>query len=372
MRPPMSVVVTRLRRPRLPDRDIDYNHEAGWTRVCPASLTLETGDRPVITRRVERFFEYARMRHLIYLDRKDGKPRPWTRDPVLSQYRITNVFRELDATTVALRKMTVEIGDHPNMIPFVTFMRWLNRQDTWQYLVTHTFEGVSDMIERIVDEEMMSLVERELRSWRPRGPWVTGAYIIKTPEGMDKLAGIVQIYKQFLREAPKFRGHSHNWFALEGLLSAHRGEVGLQEVWEWIRRHDHQGDFTAYEVVSDLRHTPLLDQAPDIMTWANAGPGAMRGLNRLSDRPLHFADRTHDWQGEMRELLRMSRDEQYWPQSACDGSQCVDCQDDPSCHGRMLPDWPRWEMRETEHWLCEFDKISRVLNGEGAPRGRYP
>jgi hypothetical protein len=71
----------------------------------------------------------------------------------------------------------------------------------------------------------------------------------------------------------------------------------------------------------------------------------------------------------MRELLELSRAPRYWPQKVagdaygCDGYGL----DDVTCTGP----WPRWEMRECEHWLCEFDKINRVLNGEGEPRGRY-
>jgi hypothetical protein len=34
--------------------------------------------------------------------------------------------------------------------------------------------------------------------------------------------------------------------------------------------------------------------------------------------------------------------------------------------------FPKLEMRDIEHSLCEFDKYERVRNGEGAPRGRYP
>jgi hypothetical protein len=43
------------------------------------------------------------------------------------------------------------------------------------------------------------------------------------------------------------------------------------------------GPFLAYEIVTDLRFTALLENAPDIMTWANPGPGAKRGITRLLD-----------------------------------------------------------------------------------------
>src|SRR3990167_7049095 len=43
------------------------------------------------------------------------------------------------------------------------------------------------------------------------------------------------------------------------------------------------GGFLTYEIVTDLRHTRYLENADDIMTWAHAGPGCKRGINRLYD-----------------------------------------------------------------------------------------
>ena len=39
----------------------------------------------------------------------------------------------------------------------------------------------------------------------------------------------------------------------------------------------------AYEVVADVNYTPVLRFAKDRYTWANAGAGAIRGLNRLKN-----------------------------------------------------------------------------------------
>jgi len=124
--------------------------------------------------------------------------------------------------------------------------------------------------------------------------------------------------------------------------------VTLQDAWDWLRKFSYLGDFMAYEVVTDLRFTRALERAPDIMTWANAGPGAMRGLNRLHGRKLNFTQKKEEWNKEMFDLRVMSRPTENWP-------------------------WPErpLEMREIEHSLCEFDKYQRANNGEGRPRGTY-
>jgi hypothetical protein len=104
-----------------------------------------------------------------------------------------------------------------------------------------------------------------------------------------------------------------------------------------------------YEVVTDLRHTRYLRAAPDVNTWANAGPGAFRGLNRVFGRPLKQAQNPQAACQEMADLLTMSK--HYWPK--------------PTIW------WPKLEMRDIEHSLCEFDKYERVRNGEGRPRSMY-
>jgi hypothetical protein len=136
------------------------------------------------------------------------------------------------------------------------------------------------------------------------------------------------------------------------------GLVGLQQAHEWLSRFPYFGPFHSYEIVTDLRHTALLERAPDVMLWANPGPGCRRGMNRVLGRPKKTPfERGVHWslaaghgeiQKYMRELLAHSQNPDLWPR-----------------------EWPAWEMREVEHTLCEFDKYERVRLGEGRPRGVY-
>jgi len=121
-----------------------------------------------------------------------------------------------------------------------------------------------------------------------------------------------------------------------------------------MRKFDYLGKFHAYEIVTDLRHTYLLDKAPDIYTWANPGPGARRGANRVLGRDKDDDRlRREDIIDVMRDVLHHSHDSANW-QFMGTGKE-----------------WPLWEMRDVEHTLCEWDKYERVRKGEGRPRGVY-
>jgi len=176
--------------------------------------------------------------------------------------------------------------------------------------------------------------EKAIEEISKQPKWVTGAYIVKTPNRMNKVMGAAECV-------------THIWVERENLISSLEKITTLEEAWNFLLQYPYIGPFVAYEIVTDLRHTYVLDEATDICSWANAGPGAMRGLNRLTGRPLEFCKRSHDWNGEMQDLYSI-------------------CKDRLQIKYRMP-----FEMREVEGGLCEFDKYSRILKGQGRTRSIY-
>lgn len=295
-------------------------------------------------------FGFMRERHLVYLRRQAGLPPPWTRDPVLARYKFCNVYRELDRTTRELRRLTDTMRDQPEVLLLVTALRWLNRVESWRTLLWSAGGHLPTLVYMLESPARRALLEQDLRS-RQGPPYVTGAYIVKTPDGVDKLSGVFQCIGRFIETRVPLvpGGVPHGWRSAAEVMLRHR--CSLRRVWEWTCGHEFQGGFTAYEVVSDLRHTDLLCRAPDIMTWAPAGPGAKRGLNRLHGRRLEAGISRDQQCDEMRELLILSQDRRWWPA--------------PSAN------WPALEMRDIEHSLCEVDKHMRVVEGSGRPRSTF-
>jgi 5-hmdU DNA kinase-like protein len=287
-------------------------------------------------RLVNSFFAYARARHEVFLRRRQNFPPPWTDDPILQQYRFTNIFRETDRTTQWFREHVRDRYDGtPQVLLATVVFRWFNKIETGEAM----FEGGSSTtpFEYWAQTGHVDTLRQVILAARGTGPYVNGAYIIKSPNGMNKLDGVLWACEQFRRG---------DWLNTAHSMALCRQT--LYQTWEWVRQFQYQGDFTAYEVVTDLRHTHLLRPAPDIMTWANAGPGAKRGLNRLACRPLDQQLPKDQTCAEMRELLQFSRSFDQWP-----------------------PEWGQWEMREVEHTLCEWDKYERVRLGEGTPKQRF-
>jgi len=286
----------------------------------------------------DRFFRFARARHQIFLDRTAGKPPPWTDDPVLATTRFTNVFRELDRTTLWFRQNIREpLRDEFWVVPATIIFRWFNRIETGECLMPpqvgllqgefrrHQFEGI-------------------VRDHLPRGPWVTGSYMVCSGRSTgDKLSGILR-YCELMLEWWQTEGRKF-FLTRPNLQAAHTKLLELEGL----------AGFTAYEVVTDLRWTWSVDPT-DRNRWAHAGPGATRGGSRvLHGEPDRLSQSSAMDQvtlvNLMDKLLRMSRNPRYWPQSD--------------------PNWPLWEMREVEHTLCEFDKYERVRRCQGRAKNKF-
>lgn len=298
------------------------------------------------------FFAYAREREAIRRSRelgeRQGRSGPWTDDPVLQEFRFCNVFREDDTVTRWLRERITVDGFGDRVLGAFVIARWFNRVETLAYMLGDGTQVPYFLHNLLYGWAGAGLVatEASLDLWADRmrdrlhdvKPLVTGAYMIKTPAGMNKLEGLISVLRPVLLDAV------HLQKSLEAPAS-------LRGVWESLKEYPYLGDFMAYEVVTDLRHAlPILREAPDIMTWANPGPGCARGLDRVMQRPLgtsnraNAADRTR-MIDEMIWLLNRSLDSENWPD-----------------------DWPTWELRDVEHTLCEFDKYERARLCDGRPK----
>ena len=275
--------------------------------------------------RLDLYFYWIHERETIRLNKEvERNPQPWTDDPILQKFKFCQVFREEDRTTRWFKRhIRNPWRDDPEVLMATVIFRWFNFIETGRTLIRHNLH---------IEWDRKKAIEEITK----QDKWVTGAYIVKTPNRMDKVTGVAECI-------------SHMWSDREKLVERILTTKSLEKSWEVLRDYPYMGPFMAYEVITDLRHTYLLQDAEDILTWANAGPGAMRGLNRLAGRDLDFCRRTHPWNDEMRNLWEISRE-------------------------RLNPnliDLNRFEMREIEGGLCEFDKYSRILNEEGRTRSVY-
>ncbi len=307
----------------------------------------------------KRFLHWITERHTIYLRRQAGQDKPWTDDPILQQYFFTNPYRENDKVTVWFREnirnplseryveaTTCHAGgtwEDEARLPWATVaFRWFN------YIST----GIALRENGMFDQWDGNRVKRILHEREKLGFQVfTGAYMIKIENARSKIDSCCDQITFLWNRRREF----HDQLARCTTL-----EAG----WRVIKCIHYIGPFMAYEVISDLRHTPMFNKATDIMTWCNLGPGAIRGLWRLThedDNPpkMHAPSPPKGTMVLMRSLLEDIN------------IQLLKTKYDHILGKQVEITLPQFEMRELEHSLCEFDKYERARLNQGTMKRRY-
>lgn len=256
---------------------------------------------------IDRLVYWINERHRIYELRRAGMRWPWTKNEVLQEFKFTNVFRELDKGTLALREMVKGITA-PDLLVFnIIWYRMFNRYEHAKDVgVIHNANELASKIEAV------SAAGKKV---------FTSAHMTVGRAGEAKQTTMVRTLRDVERRISQILA-ACNEGTMKHLFTA------LQQM-----RFYGIGKFIGYEIVSDFRWYPMLwpeGEPIDTMSWANIGPGCRRGLNRLG----YVGDSVDD-------LLRVM--------------QLVVPQLERHVTDFHLP----FELREVEHSLCEFDKFCR-------------
>lgn len=277
---------------------------------------------------------WVREREAVRIRKDRGDAPPWTDDPIIGKYRFCNVRREDDSVTVWIRRHIRErFAEHPHLWFMLAIGRWINWPDTLHELIGSIDPGNAWPADAQFDMAHFAdvLNRRQARSEKV----FTGAYTINAPstKGASK---IDYVASTVLGALWKDRGR------ITALLNGSTG-ASLRNAHAMLSRYQGWGAFMSYQVVVDMRFTRYLRDAEDVATWAAAGPGTIRGLNRIANRRVDAP--LEQWKAltEMRALYQTIREET--------GVE-MDFSDVPNI-------------------LCETDKYCRVMNGEGAPRALY-
>src|ERR1051326_2683935 len=276
--------------------------------------------------RTNEFFKYCWGRYLILLKRRAGRPKPWTADPILQEWRFTNVFRNDDTTTIQLRQIYDQHRPAPpeQHLLNCALYRWFGSGEFARALGWQTHFNAEHIRQTVENRQLLDL------------PVYTSAYVVSAlhdprPKHLSAIETMGRLWQE--RSNLIAATESGRWEPFIRELEKIKGLAG--------------SGFMAKEVALDTLLTPIWPAAPlDLNTFVPVGKGARRGCARILGRDDVTDVPTLDVCLDVCRQLYAQRAE-FWPKK-----------------------WPDLTLPDIQWNLCEFDKYERVRLG-GRAKQRY-
>ena len=270
----------------------------------------------------EKLLYWVKERYSIFLKKEAGEPRPWTEDIILGTYRFCNVHRENDKVTRWIHDNWLSPDCDEQHIWFaMVIARLLNQPESLQALSETAF--VEWDKKRFIDV----LTKRKNQGLKN----FNGAYIVSTNgRAMDKVEYLANYVLEPL------------WKARDSIKPTTSDT--LASFFKHLTQYDGMGSFMSAQVVADVKHAPVLAQAEDWWTFAEPGPGSLRGMRYLLGLGMQDTKQDKNWKYNLAILReRLNND----------------------------LDIPELDGQNTQNCLCELSKYAKTVLGIGVPKQLY-
>ncbi len=237
-------------------RDLPLHHDENSRPIEVAGQTLTP--TPVF----DTYWRFAAARQAIYLARLEGVGGPWSNDPILRDYRFTNVYRAADRVSQYLIQEVIygdDAADDPENVVFrVLLFKLFNRISTWRRL-----EHELDAIEWRTFN--FSRYCYALDAAAKDGPIYSAAYLMPPPKlgERSKHHNHLRLLEQIMRDGfPRLVASSKT----------------LTSVYERLIKYPSVGRFLGFQYTVNLNYTPLMAASEN--QFVVAGPGACDGIRK--------------------------------------------------------------------------------------------
>ncbi len=261
----VEAVMSKIPNPHLKNRDSQL--KMSFSRGQPGSSAGGSSHilplKPTVV--YDTYWRFAAERQRIFFKRIEGRPQPWTQDPVLSQYKFTNAYRAADRVSQYLIRRVIYRDDLPRGADEVFFrimiFKLFNKIETWEML-----EAALGAI--ALHNYAFERYDRVLTRAMTRGDAIySAAYIM--PSGGRKLG--------------HERKHRNHLVLLERMIADAVPDRltecrGMQQTFELLKSYPTIGDFLAYQYATDINYSEITNFSES--DFVVPGPGALDGIKK--------------------------------------------------------------------------------------------
>lgn len=226
-----------------------------------STLIINKRSKPKPSIVYDTYWRFAEERQNIFTKRINQNDYPWTNDPILNQYKFTNVYRATDRVSQYLIKNVIYKGDQsPIEVFFRTILfKIFNRITTWEYLKSELgeilFKDYSfDKYSGLLSDAMNAKV----RIYSPAYIMASG----RSSFGWEKK-------------------HQNHLKLIESMIkdkvpSKLQQSASMEAAYHLLLTYPTIGEFLAYQFATDINYSCLTNFSE--MEFVKAGPGAKDGI----------------------------------------------------------------------------------------------
>ena len=209
------------------------------------------------------FWRFAVDRQEVFFRRFEGCPPPWTDDSILARFKFTNAYRASDRVSQYLIRNVIYGG--PQSLEEIFFRTLLfkifNKTETWELLQATI--GAIDYSSYSFDA-YDGVLSQALAEGRPI---YSAAYIMPSP---GRFFGYSKKHRNHLRLIERMME--------DELPQRVAGAPTMRAAFDLLRSYPSIGDFLAYQFVTDLNYSAVIDFSE--MEFVVPGPGALDGIRK--------------------------------------------------------------------------------------------
>ena len=210
------------------------------------------------------YWYFAWERQNIFWKKLNGEEAPWTDDNILQQYKFCNSYRVNDRVSQYLLKNVIYNGniyEDEDMLFRIILFKLFNKEATWELLVNEfgdiTLKGFNfERYSKVLSEATLKGVKI-----------YNDAYI----SCANKAFGYDRKHDNHLALLNKM-------FNEDKIASKIKACKTMKEAFDIIKSYPLIGNFMAYQLVTDINYSEVVDWREDEFTVA--GPGSLRGIKK--------------------------------------------------------------------------------------------
>ncbi len=210
------------------------------------------------------YWYFAYERQNIFFKKKNGEQAPWTNDPILQEYKFCNSYRVNDRVSQYLLKNVIYNGTNyskEDMLFRILLFKLFNKESTWELLLSSlgditlgnfNFDNYSKILTQAIENNTKIYSDAYISCANK-----AYGYDRKHDNHLSLLKQIFIIDKSHLK-----------------ILDSKT----MKEAFNILKSYPLIGNFMAYQLVTDINYSDIVNWQEDEFTVA--GPGSLRGIRK--------------------------------------------------------------------------------------------